>query len=83
MKAARKFVNCGNNVVVTPARLVELTKGQVDYVLGRNPNSMSYMVGYGTRFPQKIPHHGSVIPLIDQHPKHMQCHEGDVFQNSG
>ena len=40
---------------------------------------MSYMVGYGTRFLQKIHHRGSVIPSIDQHPQHMQCHDGDKY----
>ncbi|XP_004309056.1 PREDICTED: endoglucanase 8-like [Fragaria vesca subsp. vesca] len=79
MTAASKVVSCGNNVVVKPARLVEFTKGQVDYILGSNPNRMSYMVGYGTRFPQKIHHRGSVIPSMDKLPQNMQCHEADMY----
>ncbi|XP_048429339.1 endoglucanase 4-like [Pyrus x bretschneideri] len=82
MKANNKVVDCGNNVVVTPAKLVDFTKGQVDYILGKNPLGMSYMVGFGQKFPQKIHHRGSVIPSIDQHPQHIECHGGDEYFKS-
>ncbi|KAL5134368.1 Pentatricopeptide repeat-containing protein, chloroplastic [Glycine soja] len=45
MKSAKKTVTCGNEVV-DPARLINLAKSQVDYILGKNPLGMSYMVGY-------------------------------------
>ncbi|KAI4972940.1 hypothetical protein ZWY2020_006907 [Hordeum vulgare] len=35
---------------------------QVDYILGNNPLRMSYMVGYGERFPRRIHHRGSSLP---------------------
>ncbi|TQD76566.1 hypothetical protein C1H46_037896 [Malus baccata] len=82
MKANNKVIDCGNNVVVTPAKLVDFTKGQVDYILGKNPLGMSYMVGFGQKFPQKIHHRGSVIPSIDQHPQHIECHGGDEYFKS-
>lgn len=55
---------------------------QVDYILGKNPLGMSYMVGFGQKFPQKIHHRGSVIPSIDQHPQHIECHGGDEYFKS-
>ncbi|CAN6566601.1 unnamed protein product [Malus baccata var. baccata] len=82
MKAGNKVVNCGNNVIITPDRLVNFTKGQVDYILGSNPLEMSYMVGFGQKFPQNIHHRGSVIPSMDKHPQHMECHEGDLYFKS-
>ncbi|XP_024164480.1 endoglucanase 17 [Rosa chinensis] len=82
MKATNKVVNCGNNVVITPDRLVNFTKGQVDYILGSNPLGMSYMVGFGPQFPQKIHHRGSVLPSLDQHPQHIDCRGGDVYWQS-
>ncbi|ONI22328.1 hypothetical protein PRUPE_2G121700 [Prunus persica] len=82
MKASNKVIDCGNNFVVTPASLVNFTKGQVDYILGSNPLGMSYMVGYGQKFPQKIHHRGSVNPSMENNLQQMQCHEGDLYFKS-
>ncbi|KAL6135151.1 hypothetical protein ACLB2K_067379 [Fragaria x ananassa] len=79
MKAADKVVNCGNNVVITPSRLINFTKGQVDYILGSNPLGMSYMVGYGLNFPKRIHHRASVLPSMDQHPGQIECHAGTPY----
>lgn len=55
---------------------------QADYLLGSNPLSMSYMVGYGRKFPRRIHHRGSSLPSIDTHPKHVKCLEGSIFFKS-
>lgn len=52
---------------------------QVDYLLGSNPLRMSYMVGYGKKFPQSIHHRGSTLPSIAKYPKRIKCHDGDKF----
>lgn len=36
---------------------------QADYVLGANPMNMSYLVGYGSRYPLYVHHRGSSIPV--------------------
>lgn len=36
---------------------------QADYVLGKNPMKMSYLVGYGSDYPQYVHHRGSSIPV--------------------
>ncbi|KDP22411.1 hypothetical protein JCGZ_26242 [Jatropha curcas] len=74
-------VHCGN-VVVTPSKIASLVKSQVDYILGKNPLGMSYMVGYGTKYPQKIHHRGSSLPSIEKHPAHIGCHEGTPYFES-
>ncbi|KAI3774120.1 hypothetical protein L1987_48664 [Smallanthus sonchifolius] len=74
-------VNCGD-VSVGSAYLRGLAKRQVDYILGENPMGMSYMVGYGTRYPQRIHHRGSSLPSVWNHPKPIQCKEGTVYFNS-
>ncbi|KAL5073533.1 hypothetical protein RYX36_012517 [Vicia faba] len=81
MQVNHKTVNCGN-VVAKPADLVNLVKTQVDYVLGNNPLGMSYMVGYGQKFPQKIHHRASTMPSIDVYPKHIKCRDGDKYFES-
>ncbi|GAB2267653.1 hypothetical protein Dimus_002636 [Dionaea muscipula] len=70
------IINCGNNVSVGPDDLRRLARKQVDYTLGDNPMAMSYMVGYGLKFPLWIHHRGSSSPSIKVHPKFIGCQEG-------
>lgn len=78
---ARKIVNCGVTAV-TPKRLRNIAKKQVDYLLGDNPLKMSYMVGYGPRYPQRIHHRGSSLPSMAAHPAKIQCSSGFSVMNS-
>ncbi|KAK1288768.1 Endoglucanase 3 [Acorus calamus] len=51
-------------------------KYMVDYILGSNPMKMSYMVGYGMRFPIRIHHRGSSIASVASRPQHVGCQDG-------
>ncbi|VFQ59612.1 unnamed protein product [Cuscuta campestris] len=82
LTSARTFVNCGG-VVVTPKHLRGVARRQVDYLLGDNPLRMSYMVGYGTRYPQRIHHRGSSLPSVAVHPGKIQCQAGFNVMSSG
>ncbi|KAH7578281.1 hypothetical protein ACOSP7_000494 [Xanthoceras sorbifolium] len=42
--------------------LRRFAKTQMDYILGKNPQRMSYIVGFGDRFPQHVLHRGASIP---------------------
>ncbi|KAK1398842.1 hypothetical protein POM88_008707 [Heracleum sosnowskyi] len=75
LTTSQKVVNCGGSIV-TPRKLRTLAKQQVDYLLGDNPLKMSYMVGYGPRYPQRIHHRGSSLPSIASHPSKIQCTAG-------
>ncbi|XP_021805117.1 endoglucanase 17 [Prunus avium] len=75
LNTARQVVNCGGTAI-TPKRLRAIAKRQVDYLLGDNPLKMSYMVGYGPRYPQRIHHRGSSLPSIAAHPAKIQCSSG-------
>ncbi|KAL2936379.1 Endoglucanase 8 [Bienertia sinuspersici] len=61
------------------ALLKKLAKRQVDYILGDNPLRMSYMVGYGPRYPQRIHHRGSSLPSVHVHPAHIGCKAGSRY----
>ncbi|KAF9617183.1 hypothetical protein IFM89_034334 [Coptis chinensis] len=78
LSRANKVVQCGDKIA-NPQRLQEIAKGQVDYILGNNPMKMSYMVGYGSRFPEKIHHRGSSLPSVVVHPTHYRCQDGHLF----
>ncbi|KAH1131500.1 hypothetical protein J1N35_002878 [Gossypium stocksii] len=73
-----RVIHCGN-VVATPARLIQVASSQVDYILGSNPLNMSYMVGYGKKFPERIHHRGSSLPSITQHLQHIDCTGGATY----
>ncbi|KAI9119119.1 hypothetical protein K1719_009794 [Acacia pycnantha] len=45
-----------------PGDLRNFAISQADYVLGKNPVKMSYVVGYGSDYPQYVHHRGSSIP---------------------
>ncbi|KAJ4847868.1 hypothetical protein Tsubulata_017243 [Turnera subulata] len=42
--------------------LQKFAKSQADYVLGKNPMEMSYLVGYGKKYPEYVHHRGASIP---------------------
>ena len=35
---------------------------QIDYILGKNPQNMSYVVDFGQRYPRHVHHKGASIP---------------------
>ncbi|CAJ1934323.1 unnamed protein product [Sphenostylis stenocarpa] len=74
-------IPCGQEVA-DPTLLINIAKSQADYILGKNPLGMSYMVGYGDKFPEKIHHRGSVVPSLDAHPQHLGCRDGDEYFKS-
>lgn len=43
---------------------------------------MSYMVGYGDRYPQRIHHRGSSLPSISSHPEFIACKDGSSYYKS-
>ncbi|KAJ9146976.1 hypothetical protein P3X46_029188 [Hevea brasiliensis] len=47
----------------SPADLRSFALSQADYVLGKNPMEMSFLVGYGEDYPQYVHHRGSSIPV--------------------
>ncbi|KQJ98284.2 endoglucanase 21 [Brachypodium distachyon] len=62
-----------------PARAEELrglAKAQTDYVLGDNPAGVSYMVGYGRRFPRRVHHRGASIVSHRGDARFIGCVQG-------
>ncbi|KAI4373149.1 hypothetical protein MLD38_011308 [Melastoma candidum] len=44
-----------------PQELLNFAKSQADYILGKNPKSISYLVGYGPNYPTHVHHRGASI----------------------
>lgn len=52
---------CGPNFYSTDV-LRQFAKTQIDYILGKNPRKMSYVVGFGKKYPKHVHHRGASIP---------------------
>ncbi|KAI3959265.1 hypothetical protein MKW92_011940 [Papaver armeniacum] len=52
---------CGPNFYTTQV-MHDFAKTQIDYILGKNPLKMSYVVGFGQRYPKHVHHRGASIP---------------------
>ncbi|CAN6859690.1 unnamed protein product [Brassica oleracea] len=46
----------------TLKNLRDFSKSQMDYILGRNPRNLSYVVGFGEPYPSQVHHRGASIP---------------------
>ncbi|CAH8314186.1 unnamed protein product [Eruca vesicaria subsp. sativa] len=52
---------CGPKFYSTEV-LRDFARSQIDYILGNNPRNMSYVVGFGQRYPTHVHHRGASIP---------------------
>ncbi len=48
-------------------KYLDFAKSQIDYILGKNPNNMSYVVGFGDKYP-KFPHHRAASGRLERQP---------------
>uniref|UniRef100_A0A803LWS8 Endoglucanase n=1 Tax=Chenopodium quinoa TaxID=63459 RepID=A0A803LWS8_CHEQI len=76
------ITSCGSSII-TSKKLISVARQQVDYILGDNPAKMSYMVGFGNKYPQRIHHRGSSLPSVHTHPSRIGCKDGFQYLNSG
>lgn len=53
----------------------------MDYLLGANPNQMSYMVGFGSKFPQRVHHRGASIVSVKSDKTPIDCKGGFDWLN--
>ncbi|XP_074286976.1 endoglucanase 2-like [Silene latifolia] len=70
-------VTCGGESY-KPSEIRKFAISQADYVLGKNPMKLSYLVGYGDKFPQYVHHRGASIPADTD----TGCDDGFVWLNS-
>lgn len=54
-------LNCGPKFISLDL-LRSFATSQINYILGDNPMKMSYVVGYGTKFPRHVHHRGASTP---------------------
>ena len=56
--------------------LLRFAKSQVDYILGSNPMNMSYLVGFGPKYPTRVHHRGASIVSYRENKGFIGCTQG-------
>ncbi|KAF5812222.1 putative cellulase [Helianthus annuus] len=74
-KSNHKKLKCHGGDV-TPQELLQFSISQVDYILGSNPMNMSYLVGFGPRFPTRVHHRGASIVSYRENKGFIGCTQG-------
>ncbi|KAI3454555.1 hypothetical protein Pfo_011218 [Paulownia fortunei] len=72
---AKGVVKCPE-AQLQPQDLLNFAKSQADYILGKNPKSLSYIVGYGQNYPVHVHHRGASIAPISLLQSAVGCVEG-------
>ncbi|KAI4356899.1 hypothetical protein L6164_000882 [Bauhinia variegata] len=72
---AKSSLECDTDTL-KPSDLTAFVQSQVNYILGSNPKNMSYMVGHGSNYPQRIHHRAASIVSIKQDPSPVTCQGG-------
>ncbi|EOX99137.1 Glycosyl hydrolase 9C1 isoform 2 [Theobroma cacao] len=75
LSAAKAKLTCPDGQV-QPNEVLNFAKSQADYILGKNPKSMSYLVGYGPKYPIHVHHRGASIASITVLPQTVSCVQG-------
>lgn len=56
--------------------VLSFAKSQMDYILGSNPLNMSYLVGYGPKYPQRVHHRGASVESYRENKGFIGCTQG-------
>ncbi|CAN8288484.1 unnamed protein product [Cochlearia groenlandica] len=75
LTAANAKLNCPDGSV-SPQLLLDFAKSQADYILGKNSQGMSYLVGYGPKYPIRVHHRGASIASIFVQRSSVNCVQG-------
>ncbi|RWW36271.1 hypothetical protein BHE74_00058722 [Ensete ventricosum] len=70
------FASLTREVLIRDDNLCIAAIHQADYILGKNPKSMSYLVGYGWNYPTHVHHRGASVPSIFELPSAVGCIDG-------
>ena len=61
---------------IQPLDLLKFAQSQAEYILGKNPKSLSYLVGYQKNYPSQVHHRGASIASKSVLPTAVGCIEG-------
>ncbi|XP_020266990.1 endoglucanase 11-like [Asparagus officinalis] len=59
-----------------PHQLLSFAKSQVDYILGSNPMNLSYLIGFGSKYPNRVHHRAASTVTYKEHGEFIGCSQG-------
>ncbi|KZV56386.1 endoglucanase 11-like [Dorcoceras hygrometricum] len=68
-------LNCDKDSVSSD-EILSFVKSQVHYILGSNPMGLSYLVGYGPSYPNRVHHRGASIDSFKDSKAFVGCKQG-------
>ncbi|KAJ6754156.1 ENDOGLUCANASE [Salix purpurea] len=75
LQASNQRLQCDHGTL-DPSEIFKFAKSQVDYILGYNPTGMSYLVGYGSKYPERVHHRGASIESYKTQKDFIGCTQG-------
>jgi hypothetical protein len=69
-------VTCAGGLTADAGEVAALARQQVDYVLGDNPRGVSYLVGYGPKYPARVHHRAASIVPYKHSKQFIGCTQG-------
>ncbi|KAM0822462.1 hypothetical protein ACQ4PT_071473 [Festuca glaucescens] len=69
-------VTCAGGATADAGEAAALAREQVDYVLGDNPRGVSYLVGYGAKYPARVHHRAASIVPYKHSKQFIGCTQG-------
>uniref|UniRef100_A0A0D9VKS8 Endoglucanase n=1 Tax=Leersia perrieri TaxID=77586 RepID=A0A0D9VKS8_9ORYZ len=74
--AGVETVSCAGGETADAREVAALARAQVDYVLGTNPRGISYLVGYGAKYPNRVHHRAASIVPYKHSKEFIGCTQG-------
>ncbi|MBA0548311.1 hypothetical protein Golob_019419 [Gossypium lobatum] len=75
LRNSNQHLRCPTGTI-DPEEILSFAKSQVDYMLGSNPMNMSYLVGYGSKYPIRVHHRGASIVSYRENKGFIGCTQG-------
>ncbi|VAI60999.1 unnamed protein product [Triticum turgidum subsp. durum] len=75
-EAGVETVTCAGGETAGAGEVAALARAQVDYVLGTNPRGVSYLVGYGAKYPARVHHRAASIVPYKHSKQFIGCSQG-------
>ncbi|OAY76667.1 Endoglucanase 7 [Ananas comosus] len=73
-------LRCPQGGAVEPGEVLAFAKSQADYILGANPMGVSYLVGFGDKYPGRVHHRAASTVAYKEDKAFIGCAQGfDVW----
>ncbi|KAG8386092.1 hypothetical protein BUALT_Bualt03G0113000 [Buddleja alternifolia] len=75
LHSTNQMLDCYTDTV-GPNKILSFVKSQVAYILGSNPMGLSYLVGYGPAYPERVHHRGASMESYRDSKVFVGCTQG-------